>query len=634
MKLSIIIPFYNREKYIGELLDVLDKQIVPEVEVILVDDGSKVPFKTDYSWCKVVRKENGGLASARNYGMRFAKGEYISFVDADDLVSENYVNLTLNKIVEEAFDYMDLSWKSLPGGVQYDFKLNSINDSLSNPSVCTRIFKRSFIGDLKFNEKKLAAEDEDFTRRLDFKGKKKAVATEYMYFYRTDVPDSLSKKYMDGSLGMKRIIYHFDKVTKNMTYLIDEFKKTYEESEIFLLTNKNEIPELEKYCSVWQPQPMRGMELRGEPLNGFTKIEMPITCQIAFYTSVTFLIGGIETFIYNFCQQMTDYSIVVVYDRMDEKQIERLRPYVKDIVKNAPEKKIICDTLIMNRVFDKIPACITYKQSVQMVHACEDCCDYDLPVDRDKMVFVSETAKKSWGDAYKDYPVINNIITKEPVKNPLLLITASRLDTHEKGQARMLKLAKLLNNAKIPFLWLYFSNARLNGCPENLIHMSPTLDVRGYIQKADYLVQLSDSESFCYSIAEALDLGIPVITTPLPVLSELGVNEKNSHIIPFEIPDDFDVSPIFWERKKSFRYSYDNKKLIAKWHDVLDNIPEKVYVQVEITVTYDDVVLGRRLEKGTVMEMEEKRAKLVASKGFCKIISARATENLTTIITD
>ena len=618
IKLSIIIPFYNREKYVGELLDRLNPQITSEVQVILVDDGSTVPFKTSYKWCKVVRKNNGGLASARNFGLDHATGEYISFVDADDLVSEKFVEIAISKIDNEAFDYMDLSWKSF-GGTFFDYKLNSINDSLTNPSVCTRIFKRSFIGNQRFNEKKLAAEDEDFTRHLDFNGKKKAVATEYMYFYRTDVPDSLSKRYMDGTLGMKRIVYHYNHVTSDMTYLIEEFKKTYEESEIFLLTNKNDIPELEKYCSVWKPQPMRGMELRGEPLAGFTKIEMPIQADVAFYTSKTFLIGGIETFIYNFCRNMCHkYKIAVLYDVMNEEQIKRLETFAI-VAQNNTKRRVMCDSLIINRVFDKIPSNIEYKQSIQMVHACEDCCDYDLPADRDRMIFVSDTAKKSWGDYFADCEVIHNMTFPYDTESPLLLVTASRLDTPEKGQARMLALARMLNEKKIPYLWLYFSNARLNGCPENMIHMNPTLDIKGYISKADYLVQLSDSESFCYSIVEALELGTPVITTPIPVLDELGVNVDNSYIYPFE-NDDFDVEEIFHNRKRNFHYIHNNVELVKRWMNVLDNIVVKEKNLVRIKVRYNDLVIGREVAIGEELEMESKRAHHIQNLGYGEII--------------
>ena len=75
MKLSIIIPYYNVKPYTDELLDCLEPQITDEVEVILIDDGSKEPYKTDYEWCQVYRQKNGGASKARNVGLERAKGE-------------------------------------------------------------------------------------------------------------------------------------------------------------------------------------------------------------------------------------------------------------------------------------------------------------------------------------------------------------------------------------------------------------------------------------------------------------------------------------------------------------------------------------------------------------------------------
>ena len=94
MKLSIIIPCYNAEPYINELIDCLKPQLNDDVEVIVVDDGSKKPYKTSAP-IKVIRKENGGASSARNCGLDNASGEYISFIDADDIVSVDYVKKLL-----------------------------------------------------------------------------------------------------------------------------------------------------------------------------------------------------------------------------------------------------------------------------------------------------------------------------------------------------------------------------------------------------------------------------------------------------------------------------------------------------------------------------------------------------------
>jgi glycosyltransferase involved in cell wall biosynthesis len=100
-KLSIIIPAYNAEPYIEHLINRLKPQIRDDVEVLVVDDGSKFPYLPPYPWVRVIRQENKGLAGARNTGIENTTGKYLAFIDADDLVSEDFVDVILNRSNEE-----------------------------------------------------------------------------------------------------------------------------------------------------------------------------------------------------------------------------------------------------------------------------------------------------------------------------------------------------------------------------------------------------------------------------------------------------------------------------------------------------------------------------------------------------
>ena len=115
---SVIVPFYNVEGYIGRCLDSLVKQTLDNIEIILVNDGSKdrskivvdkylkeYPEKIVY-----LEKENGGLSDARNYAIPYAKGEYIAFLDSDD-----YVEYTMYK------DMYELAKKENSDMVECDF---------------------------------------------------------------------------------------------------------------------------------------------------------------------------------------------------------------------------------------------------------------------------------------------------------------------------------------------------------------------------------------------------------------------------------------------------------------------------------------------------------------------------------
>lgn len=97
MKLSIIIPYYNADKWLGRMLDSLLRQDMPQddYEIIIVDDGSKdepvvlTDYVQRYSNIKYVRQNNAGPGSARNTGIAVAKGEYVFFCDSDDYIAKN-----------------------------------------------------------------------------------------------------------------------------------------------------------------------------------------------------------------------------------------------------------------------------------------------------------------------------------------------------------------------------------------------------------------------------------------------------------------------------------------------------------------------------------------------------------------
>ena len=99
MKFSVIVPVYNRPDEIDEFLDSLTKQTQGDFEIIIVEDGSKTDCKAEvekYSSqlnIKYFFKENGGPASARNYGFEQISGEYCIFFDSDIIVPPNYFKI-------------------------------------------------------------------------------------------------------------------------------------------------------------------------------------------------------------------------------------------------------------------------------------------------------------------------------------------------------------------------------------------------------------------------------------------------------------------------------------------------------------------------------------------------------------
>lgn len=619
--LSIIIPYYNTEQYLNDLLACLDKQMNDKVEVLIVDDGSKIPFHTDYAWAKVFRKQNEGPGIARNMGLDNMHGEYFTFIDADDLVSDHYIRTILQTIAAEHFDYCYLSWKTMPGGWNCTVQLKSVEDKFPGFNLCVwnRVYKTATFGKQRFDPKKLWSEDADFIYRLNEHGKK-AYIPEIMYYYRSDTPDSWTKKMFRGDLDYTRIVYNLKTVKASDTELLEEIKREYVDNEIVMLTNRNEIPELEHYCMMLPYNtPTKGMILRGDHYNGFVKIERPIKTQVLIWTDFTQQIGGIETWIYNFCKVMNKYyDITILYNAINYKQLARLQQIVQCIKKS--DKKIICDTCIVSRITDKIPANVQASQVIQMVHACKMMPQWTIPQDHDHIIGVSHAAL----DSFKEDKgkVIYNLVDKPTDKKCLMLVSATRLSktsAFEKGHKRMLKLAKMLENADIPFLWILFSDAKFEEAHQNMVVVSPILDVAPYLAKADYYVSLSDAEGYGYSMVESLINGTPVITTPITVLDELGIeNGKNGYVIPFDM--DFDVNIL--RNIPKFTYKRTNTTAIKQWRKLLgDTKPKHDYkpqdkIPVQVIRQYKDLMFDRQLRVGEVIFVDEDRANDLVKVGY------------------
>lgn len=623
MKLSIVIPAYNAEPYLSELLDCLSKQVTSDVEVVVVDDGSKKAVKTSYTFVNVIRKKNGGCASARNVGIENTKGDYISFIDADDLVSEYFIKQVMRTIKDKP-DVIELSWRSLSAnGTQHDHKLNSINDHLTNPSVCTRVFRREFIGDVRFNEKKDSTEDEDFSRKIgyltsDFKGKR-AIISDYMYFYRTAVENSKIKRFKQGIMNTKRVTYYYKHVTKDMSFLVDQIKKDDELNEVWLLTEKNDIPELARWCQIHKPMRMWTHYLKGEPYHNIEIIPVPYKTDVVLYINNTNVVGGIETFVYSFAKIMGEYyDITYVVNNAPKEHIEHMRKVVQVIV--GSKQKIICNNLIMLRILDSIPTNIEYKKSIQMCHACKTNKNWNIPQMCDYIVNVSQASKDSFQE--DKGIVIHNLIDQE-VHKPLVLMSATRIPAADKGnnEKRMMKLASMLNEAGIEFMWLNFSDGEIKNPPKGFHNMGLNMNASDYFGMASYIVQLSDSEAWSYTVLEALTQNIPVLVCPFPSAYEMGVEDgKNGYILPFDM--DFDIHKIL--NVPEFKYSYSNKSIVTQWKKILNAKPKPKPKAVKVRCTvfsFKDLELGRTVYRGDEWTTSFKRAQFLESdKHLVKII--------------
>lgn len=171
MKLSIIIPCYNVEKYIDKCIESILNQKLNDYEIILVDDSStdntykKIKeYETKYPFIKTIKnKKNSGAGFSRNQGLKIASGEYISFIDSDDYIDDNYYNILMEKILKNKLDmvicdikiiYPDGKEEVVPSCNGKIDKFNIINTGLV-ASPCNKIFKKSLITKYDFPEGKI-----------------------------------------------------------------------------------------------------------------------------------------------------------------------------------------------------------------------------------------------------------------------------------------------------------------------------------------------------------------------------------------------------------------------------------------------------------------------------------------------
>lgn len=202
--ISVIVPIYKVEDYLKRCVDSIINQTYSNLEIILVDDGSpdNCPqicdaYAKQDARIKVVHKENGGLSDARNAGMEIATGEYISFIDSDDYVHMDMLNILLDVMLKEDCEIAQCGTVKFNEGetvalneVDYEVKVYNtkealkelINDGHFVQTVWNKLYKADIALKLPFRKGKLN-EDEYWTYIVFAQSKNIAEVTAGMYFY-------------------------------------------------------------------------------------------------------------------------------------------------------------------------------------------------------------------------------------------------------------------------------------------------------------------------------------------------------------------------------------------------------------------------------------------------------------------
>lgn len=202
-KVSIIVPVYNVEKYIEECVQSLLGQSYQNLEIILVDDASPDrcgeicdSYAARDNRVRVIHKKNGGAASARNAGLDAATGDYICFVDSDDVILPEYVRILVQTLETKAADGAACGFyfwsrekqepcygESTPGTYKCaDYMLRFLKD-WSCSLLWNKIFRRESVGNIRMEEGH-RVDDEFFTYQVCMNCNKVAVTDRCLYRYR------------------------------------------------------------------------------------------------------------------------------------------------------------------------------------------------------------------------------------------------------------------------------------------------------------------------------------------------------------------------------------------------------------------------------------------------------------------
>lgn len=201
---SVIVPLYNGEFYIGQCLQFLLEQTYPKIEIIVIDDGSTdrgreiaEGFSVSDRRVKVLHKENGGVSSARNYGIVHSSGSYIMFVDVDDQMPNN----SIENLLKYMSDCIDMVIGKIEG-IEADGNIVSIRtNEIRHPhvikpdqsygflpeeqhlSACGVLYKREIIRDIRFCEDIYIGEDALFHNEVFMTCNKVMMIPEIVYKY-------------------------------------------------------------------------------------------------------------------------------------------------------------------------------------------------------------------------------------------------------------------------------------------------------------------------------------------------------------------------------------------------------------------------------------------------------------------
>lgn len=249
-KISIIIPIYNVEKYLPQCLESVINQTYQNLEIILINDGSTdscPQICNDYasrdSRIKVVHQKNGGLSAARNAGLQIATGEFISFVDSDDLLSLDFYHILLNTLLENDADIAECEFQKFVNKEKIKYLHNEAENIIQvfegekiikalskgplHVMVWNKLYKIKLVSGILFPLNRIS-EDLFWTYKVYGDCTKTVKINKELYFYRQRENSIMASRYSVKRLdSLDAYEEKIDYLKEKFPNLVEDVRKTY-----------------------------------------------------------------------------------------------------------------------------------------------------------------------------------------------------------------------------------------------------------------------------------------------------------------------------------------------------------------------------------------------------------------------
>jgi len=310
-KISIIVPVYNKGKYLDKCISSIVNQSYENIEIILINDGSTDEsldicnvWKQNDSRIIVLDQENNGVSAARNRGIDYSSGDYIAFIDGDDWIDRNYISYLLYLCNTNECDVSQVRYRYVENENEINlsnekdnvvkisfYELFSSSNRLYRAIVCGKLFAKYLFDEYRFPVGRIY-EDEEAAFYLTYKAKNIALSNRQLYYYRmTDnsiMRNDNTRVNFDFVYLHERIINYLEKVNDYKVLLIER-----KEFCIRLMMNYCSL-NYEKAAKDDKQNLLRQFKKQFNLIDNWNKVSLKETCALKLFSLFPDLFAFLE----------------------------------------------------------------------------------------------------------------------------------------------------------------------------------------------------------------------------------------------------------------------------------------------------------------------------------------------------